>query len=80
MAGKGRGPLLKVMEEKMNIGRGNKTKEMSPRQRSSTICSERGILEVQEEDSSQSFDLANYEYHKVITLEYDMFYCHVRFE
>ena len=67
MAGKSGGRLLKAMMERMNL------RDESPRQRSSTICSERGILEVQEEESLlQTFDLSNYDYHKIITLDRDM--------
>ena len=44
-----------------------------PRQRSSTtIRHERGTLEVQEEEGSQTFDLSNYDYHKIITTDYHM--------
>ena len=58
---------MQAMLERMNL------RDESPRQRSSTICSERGILEVQEEESLlQTFDLSNYDYHKIITLDRDM--------
>ena len=58
---------MQAMLERMNL------RDEIPRQRSSTICSERGILEVQEEESLlQTFDLSNYDYHKIITLDRDM--------
>ena len=37
-----------------------------------TICQVRGTLEVQGESSSQTFDLSNYDYHKIKTTDYDM--------
>ena len=60
----GRSRLMQAMLERLNE---------SPRQRSSaTVCRERGTLEVHEEELSQTFDLSNYDYHKIITLDYDM--------
>ena len=46
-------------------------KDESPR-RSSTICQSKGIMEVQDEDCSQKFDLSNYLYHKIVTTDYDI--------
>ena len=69
MAGKGRGPLYLAMMRELFPD----VNDNPPQQRSSTtIRPERGTLEVQEEEGSQTFDLSNYDYHKIITTDYHM--------
>ena len=59
------GQLYIAMRGKLGIKKVNEGKQ-------ATICQVRGTLEVQGESSSQTFDLSNYDYHKVKTTDYDM--------
>ena len=64
MAWKGKGPLYEAMMERLKVN------DSSQRQRSSTTINRlRSTLEVQEEEASQTFDLSNYDYHKIITTD-----------